>query len=246
MLQFTFGNAKLGKKTAILDLPAGHTCPFANDCRSTIDRETGKMIEGGSKFRCYAASAEMYSPACRHMRWRNMDALKGCKTASDYAKTIETSLHNAKGYNKIEKVRMHSSGDFFSQAYFDGWLEVAKRNPHILFYCYTKSLKFWMARMGNIPANFKLTASKGGKLDSMIQEHNLRFCEVVLSHEEAEAKGLPLDHDDSYAWKHNVSFAILIHGTQNAGSEASVALTKLRKNGVTGYRRGSKAGGRKQ
>jgi hypothetical protein len=180
------------------------------------------------------------------MRWRNFDALKACKTANEFTKLISDSLQANKQFNKIEKVRLHSSGDFFSQAYFDGWLNVARRFPNILFYCYTKSLSLWVNRLNSIPVNFKLTASKGGKFDNLIQEHNLRFCEVVLSHEEAEKKGLPLDHDDSYAWKHDVSFGILIHGTQSAGSEAMGAIMTLRKKGFTGYNRGSKAGGRKQ
>ena len=32
---------------------------------------------------------------------------------------------------------------------------------------------------------------------------------------------LPIDHDDSHVWNYRDSFAILLHGTQKAGSQAS-------------------------
>ena len=46
-------------------------------------------------------------------------------------------------------VRVHDSGDFFSQEYFDAWLEVARGRPRTRFYAYTKSLPFWVARLGD-------------------------------------------------------------------------------------------------
>ena len=50
--------------------------------------------------------------------------------------------------------------DFFSQEYFDSWLEVARNRPRTLFYGYTKSLPFWVARTDSVPANLVLTASR--------------------------------------------------------------------------------------
>jgi hypothetical protein len=134
-------------------------------------------------------------------------------------------------------VRLHIGGDFYSQTYFDAWLQVAAKHPDKLFYAYTKALPYWLARIGDIPNNFKLIASKGGIHDELIKKFKLRSAEVVYSVDEAEAKGLKIDHDDTLAYKGNESFALLIHGAQPAGSIASVALSHLRKEGLGGYTR---------
>jgi hypothetical protein len=132
-------------------------------------------------------------------------------------------------------VRIHVSGDFYSQTYFDAWLEVARRRPDTLFYAYTKSLPYWVRRKDELPNNLVLTASYGGTHDHLIEKHNLRYAKVVLSEAEAAPLGLELDHDDSHAMKQGPSFALLIHGSQPAGTEASKAISALRKQGEFGY-----------
>ena len=51
-------------------------------------------------------------------------------------------------YNKHELVydlyRIHESGDFWSELYFQAWLEVARQHPNIKFYAYTKQLSYWL------------------------------------------------------------------------------------------------------
>ena len=92
-----------------------------------------------------------------------------------------------------------------------------------------------MARIDCIPSNFALTASYGGKHDELIVEHGLKYAEVVYSEEQADAMAFEIDHDDYHAAFGKESFALLIHGTQPKGSEASKALSKLRKQGKGGY-----------
>jgi len=141
----------------------------------------------------------------------------------------------------IEKFRIHTSGDFFSQKYFDTWLLVAKKLPNITFYAYTKSLKFWIKQIEEIPENLHLTASRGGASDELIDKFNLKNVVVVFSHQEAIDKGLEIDHDDSHCFDRNChEFALLIHGTQPKDSFAMKAVTTLRRKGVTGYRQNKK------
>jgi hypothetical protein len=71
----------------------------------------------------------------------------------------------------------------------------------------------------------------------LISQYNLKSAEVVFSTKEAEDKGLEIDHDDSHAYKSGKPFALLIHGTQPAGSIAAKSLSALRKIGWTGYSR---------
>ena len=43
MLKFSKGNAKLDGKIFSVSLPAGHSCPFANECLSKVDKDNGKI-----------------------------------------------------------------------------------------------------------------------------------------------------------------------------------------------------------
>src|SRR5262249_34474507 len=183
----------------------------------------GRIKDGPrTEFRCYAASMEM-RPSVRHSRWRNFDALRSCRSQEEMTQLLLDSLSPFAGF-----VRVHDSGDFFSQDYFDAWLEVARRRPTPLFYSYTKSLPYWVKRLGPTPENFVLTASKGGKHDDLIEAHGLRYAQVVFSEAEAEALGLPIDHDDSHAMKATGNFALLVHWTKPAAALAPEALRHRR------------------
>lgn len=221
-LRFSFGNSKLPPFIGIFELPAGHTCPGADICLSKAHRTTGKITDGiACQFRCYAASQESAYPSLRKKRWHNFSSLRG-KTKEEMLSLILLSLP------QTPILRIHASGDFFSQDYFDVWVEVAKQNPQILFYAYTKALPFWVKHLGNIPSNFKLIASVGGKYDHMIKQYFLRFAQVVYSEEDAQAMGLAIDTDDSIAYSGTESFALLLHGTQPAKSVASKAWQKIK------------------
>jgi hypothetical protein len=133
------------------------------------------------------------------------------------------------------RVRVHVAGDFFSQDYFDSWMEVARQRPFTRFYAYTKALPFWVRRLAEVPDNYVLTASYGGTHDHLIEDHQLRFARVVFTEQEASDLGLEIDHDDSRAMEPGPSFALLIHGSQPAGTAASKAVTELKRVGEYGY-----------
>ena len=228
LLRFGRGNAKLGKEIFTFSLPSGFTCPNALECLSKANRTTGKIQDGKhTQFRCFSASQEALFPSVRQQRWDNFEALKGL-TTEQMASLIFLSIPT-----KASKVRVHVGGDFFSQAYFDAWVNVAKRMPDVIFYAYTKSLPYWIARLDSIPDNLILTASRGGRKDNLIDQYGLREARVVFSEDEAEKLGLPIDHDDSHAYTKGGSFALLIHGTQPKGSAAGKAKQAL--NGVGSY-----------
>ena len=84
--------------------------------------------------------------------------------------------------------------------------------------------RYW----NDIPSNFVFNASLGGKWDSRVYQAGLKYARVVYSVEEAKAANLELDHDDSLARVRGPSFALLLHGTQPAGSVASAALQLLK------------------
>lgn len=234
-LKFGYGNSKISKAIVTFSLPAGHSCPFAKECLSKANVLTGKIVDGKHcQFRCFAASQEALYPGVRNQRWHNFNLLKRAKTVENMGTLIQESLPA-----NAHHVRIHVSGDYFTEAYFLAWLNVALNNPTKSFYGYTKALPYVVKYKKVIPSNFRLTCSKGGTHDHLIKQYNLKFAEVVLSVEEANEKGLRIDHDDGLAMYGDKSFALLIHGTQAKDSPASKALSALRKQGIFGYSKDS-------
>jgi hypothetical protein len=163
------------------------------ECKVVVDKVTGKFDVTKGQYRCYASSAERF-PAVRNHRHNNFDFVrnggipvipKGCKS-----------------------IRIHSSGDFFNQSYFDMWLKLAEENPSVEMWAYTKSLKYWINRLNDIPKNLILTASYGGKADDLIERFNLKNVKVYAEIEEVPTNR-PIDTNDNYARTPNVNFALL-------------------------------------
>lgn len=243
-LKFGQGNAKLSPAVTTFSLPAGWACPFARDCRSRADPATGRVTDGKRvRYRCYAASMEARRPSVRRARWHNLRTLKACGSTSGMTRLILDSLSPF-----ARLVRVHDSGDFYSQAYFDAWLEVARERPETIVYAYTKAVPFWGARVdevgnghtpGRVP-NLVLTASRGGSHDDTIDRLGLRSARVLFSPGEAADLGLSVDHDDSHAMGHGPDFGLLLHGSQPAGTDAARAMSDLRAAGFGGYGRSTR------
>jgi hypothetical protein len=211
---------KLGRKVYTFSLPAGYTCPGAHKCLTKFDRTTGKIVDGSQQeFRCFAASMEAVFTGFRDNNSRNLELLKAASNRESVRDLILASVPA-----KAQIVRIHVSGDFFSEEYLCAWIDVATARLDITFYCYTKSLRFLVNHLSEIPSNLSITASEGGKWDSLIQEHALKSSRVVMSIEEASVLGLDIDHDDSHAAIGTDSFALLIHGQQRKGSQAAEAM----------------------
>ena len=229
LLKMSKQNKKL-KKTLIFDLPSGKTCPMASECHSyAVMNNNGRLtVKDGdkNKFRCFAASQEAQYPNVYNARKYNLDLiLESLKGEYGFYRTYELindSIQKHKTRN-INKVRIHSSGDFFNGEYLRCWFAVARLNPLMKFYCYSKSLHLFGSNVST-PDNFFLTASMGGLRDDLIYKGFFkRYAIVVNSEAEAIKKGIEhmgkpykIDKDDSSCFKPD-PFALLIHGTQKKG-----------------------------
>ena len=114
-LSFGKGNAKVGDYVYTFSLPAGHTCPFANECLSRADKKTGKIKDGPQTvFRCFAASMEARMPSVRVSRWNNLDILRAAGLTDSHAMAdlILSSIPRM-----AKKIRIHVAGDFFNPEY---------------------------------------------------------------------------------------------------------------------------------
>jgi hypothetical protein len=176
------------------NLPTGSTCPFALDCKVTVNRQTGKFDVYRGAYKCYAASPERF-PGVREHRWKNFEYAKAGK-----------KIEIPKGCTSI---RIHSAGDFFNQKYFDMWIEIANENPDVEFWAYTKSLNYWAQRLNEIPKNLELTASYGGNHDELISLHDLKYV-VVFQNANDVPDGMPIDNNDDCARNKSIkAFALL-------------------------------------
>lgn len=220
-LTFSTGNTKIlalaqalglaSNQVTSFDLPAGHTCPAADSCKSLANRETGKITDGENcKFRCYAASMEARYSASRRSHWRNFDALRNLTQDG----MVELILSSIPIETKI--IRIHSSGDFFSKKYFQAWVKVAEIRTDVQFFGYTKILPYVDAPK---PDNFRLVYSFGGKMDKKLKLQPAAY--VVKDIAEAIMRGLHPACIDNPADDFNLimsgrTFALCLHGTQPA------------------------------
>lgn len=112
-------NTKLGKIPSF-SLPAITSCPGATTWCA------GK---------CYADKvARIYKNAAKSYETNFVAA----RSNKDFPLLLDTEL--ATLYNKGTRVfRMHVAGDFYDVKYIYDWVNIAKSNPGIMFYGYTRS-----------------------------------------------------------------------------------------------------------
>lgn len=148
-------------KFIIWNLPAGSTCPYAsNDC---------------IKF-CYAKKAERIYKTVKECRVNNYLASRDPDFILNMLKHID-GVMNKRTYKNAKAVvfRVHESGDFYSQGYFDKWLTIATiagmAYKNLIFIAYTKSLRF----IHDAPANFVIRSS----LDNSTTDENKQLTAVL-------------------------------------------------------------------
>lgn len=158
-LKWTMGNEKLTKTSGDVyrvlgfGIPAdysfegGNTCPGASACRAVCYAKQGRYIMAGVK------NARLHN--------LNFFLEKGALNFITAAHADLTRL--VKRYNVV---RIHDSGDFFSQEYLDAWKVIAAYFPATVFYAYTKSHHLDIA--SDCPANLRIVQSIGGKHDDLV------------------------------------------------------------------------------
>jgi hypothetical protein len=236
LLKFGYANSKLeGQAIATFGLPAGRTCPGARTCHAFYDLKKKKLVDGPhQEVRCFAASLEALRPNVRDSNSHNLAMLQEAATTDNMARLINLSLPS----RFWSAIRVHWSGDFFSEDYFLAWLSVAGCNKERMFYGYTTSVDILARYRSILPDNFRFVASRGGKFDHMIDAHGLRSSRIVFHPD--EAGDLPIDHDDTLPRNLDVKhFCLLLHGQGAAGSNHNKATARLRREGIKySYSRG--------
>lgn len=126
------GNAKIHKSCNVFNLPTS--------------------VCGMSCIACYAKRAEIRFPKALAHRQRNYEA-----TTRPYSFIVD--MHNEITDSKNLKMRIHESGDFYSDAYVGTWINIVNHHPKVKFYAYTKRpIDGWLASLSKLP-NMNLISS---------------------------------------------------------------------------------------
>lgn len=81
-------------------------------------------------------------------------------------------------------VRVHDSGDFFTDQYTQAWLTVMRARPEVSFYAYTKEVdRFRRIVTPHAPPNFRWAFSLGGTQDALLDPRVDRVADVFPAEE---------------------------------------------------------------
>ena len=133
---------------------------------------------------CYARSGTYNFSNVKSAHTRNLELI--LDNPIGWKNRLNDEL-KTKRYQGGKSVRIHDSGDFFSDAYFELWLEIANDNPDVFFYAYTKEVA--MVKRYELPKNFVIIFSMGGTQDHLVDKENDRHADVFPSLEALQEAG---------------------------------------------------------
>ena len=122
------------------------------------------------------------------------------------------SLMNAEiKKKKATHIRIHDSGDFYSIKYLSKWVQIAEFNPSIIFYAYTKSIKFFVDGL-LLPDNMKIIFSEGSKTDELINPKTDRHARIFKNIDLLNAAGyIDASANDLQAITENKKVGLIFH-----------------------------------
>jgi len=121
MSLLTPGNSKLGRSILSFSLPAKKTCKPSKWCQE----------------KCYACKGlfKAFEKNIIKCYERNYQA----SLSDTFIEEINNELAKKRNPSYI---RIHASGDFYSQEYIKKWVEIASHNPRHRFLAFTKRMDF--------------------------------------------------------------------------------------------------------
>ena len=162
-------NAKMSKSATEGEIVYDLTLPALSGI--VVDEENGDFVEiktcpgaGACQLFCYARKGGyVMFPASSMSAAQALNFL--VNDPAGYTNMVNSEIQGLKG--KADKhgirlvVRWHDAGDFFSKEYLDLAFGVARKNPDVQFYAYTKIAD--VATASDKPDNFIVNFSSGSK-----------------------------------------------------------------------------------
>lgn len=166
-----------------------NTCPGAFACRAV----------------CFAKQGAYNWKTVRAARTHNLNL----SLTADFANMVVSDLRRMR---KVDTVRIHDSGDFYNQEYYNKWCDIARALPHVTFYAYTKTVN--MDLFGNKPNNLQITQSLGGKHDNLVNL-NRPHSRIFATHDDRIAAGYENgESSDALAIEGVVQIGLVYHGVR--------------------------------
>lgn len=134
------------------------TCPMAKEC---------------IKF-CYAQKGAY--------NWGNVKPVYEWRYNTSKKDNFVQIMNDEIAKKKPHYIRVHDSGDYYSKAYLNKWLEIAQLNPAVKFYSYTNMIQ--LIKDIDIPDNFDFIFSDSGKQKQLINKNTDRHTAIFNSDKE--------------------------------------------------------------
>jgi len=164
------------------------TCPFADSC---------------VKY-CYAQKGN-------YTRFPVVQELMEQKYKISKTNTFIPLMNEEIRKKKATHIRIHDSGDFYSPQYLNKWVDIATQNNDVIFYAYTKSIKFFIDGL-KLPKNLKIIFSEGSKTDNLINVNKHRHARIFKSKELLAAAGyIDASNNDLKAITSNKKVGLVYH-----------------------------------
>jgi hypothetical protein len=175
-----------GLKVFNFGIPAQDTCLWAGDCKKY----------------CYASKGAYIWSNVKPAFERRLDVTK----QDNFPEIMIAEITK----RKIDVVRIHDSGDFYSREYLHKWFKVMESMPRVKFYAYSKSLPLFEGV--KLPDNFTLIKSEGGKRDDLIDASSDRHARIFKSeHELIAAEYANASENDLIAIGSNPKIGLIAH-----------------------------------
>ena len=139
------------------------TCPMADECVKFCYAKKGAYIWGNVK------------PAFE----KRYELTK----TDDFVAAMNAEIIK----KKPDYVRVHDSGDYYSKAYLDKWIEIAIHNPNVRFYSYTNMIDMMLNT--SLPDNYDIIFSDSGKQKHLINERKHRHTKIFSSKSDLVSAG---------------------------------------------------------
>ena len=152
------GNSKVSEYVAVVNMPAGFTCPADAPCK------TG----------CYALKGRYMFNNVTLPAWRNLYFFNS--NPAGFFKAIEAELQEADDLRPWRWFRWHESGDIVNYDYFCGMVTIAKKFKRINFMAYTKKYDIvneYIEENGALPKNLTIIFSVWGVYGLGVNKYNL-------------------------------------------------------------------------
>lgn len=138
--------AKLGK-VQHFSLPARFTCPFGSKLAEQKNTICSTCYAAKGYFKKYAVVERAYL--------LNYEVSK----QDNFVDLMVSKISRDPRVRKCPFVRLHSSGDFYCQAYFLAWCDIARKLPGVKFYAPTQERALVLKNLHMVPNNLVIRFS---------------------------------------------------------------------------------------